>query len=136
MGPALQSSADFQKFSQLVSDWDARCPSRKYYKSDMSVVESELQQERPRLVEQGLAMLPSRAQSESASGSLNPYKPDHARRIQQRLRELGYYTQAVDGDWGPGSRDALEAFKWRQGLARNDLWDEETQRRLFAATID
>jgi hypothetical protein len=48
--------------------------------------------------------------------------------------EMGHYRISPDGDWGPRSRDALQSFKRSAGLPENDLWDVDTQRRLFAGT--
>jgi hypothetical protein len=35
---------------------------------------------------------------------------DLASAVQQRLKDIGCYTNAVDGDWGAGSRAALQRF--------------------------
>ncbi len=68
-----------------------------------------------------------------ASGSvfLNPSKKDDARLIQTRLAEMGYYTKKIDGDFGPGSKGALQIFKKDNGLDDNFNWDLNTQKMLF-----
>ncbi len=68
-----------------------------------------------------------------ATGSvfLNPSKKDDARLIQTRLAEMGYYTKKIDGDFGPGSKGALQIFKKDNGLGDNFNWDLNTQKMLF-----
>ncbi len=46
--------------------------------------------------------------------------------LQQRLQELGYYSGEVDGQFGPGTRDAVVAFQQRNGLEADGLAGEET----------
>ena len=68
-----------------------------------------------------------------ASGSvfLNPSKEDDAKLIQTRLANMGYYTKKIDGDFGPGSKGALQRFKKDNGLGDNFNWDLNTQKMLF-----
>jgi hypothetical protein len=68
-----------------------------------------------------------------ASGSvfLNPSRKEDARLMQRKLAEMGYYTQKIDGDFGPGSRNALKEFKKDNGLGYNFIWDLITQKMLF-----
>jgi hypothetical protein len=68
-----------------------------------------------------------------ASGSvfLNPGKKDDAKLIQTRLAEMGYYTKKIDGDFGTGSKSALQNFKKDNGLDDNVNWDLNTQKMLF-----
>ena len=68
-----------------------------------------------------------------ASGSvfLNPSKKDDARLIQTRLAEMGYYAKKIDGDFGPGSKSALQNFKKDNSLGDNANWDLTTQKMLF-----
>jgi hypothetical protein len=44
------------------------------------------------------------------SGTEPPVPEDLPRAVQAELRRLGCYRQAVDGDWGPGSRRALARY--------------------------
>ena len=37
-------------------------------------------------------------------------------KLQERLQVLGYYTDAVDGQFGQGTRDAVIAFQKKNGL--------------------
>jgi peptidoglycan hydrolase-like protein with peptidoglycan-binding domain len=57
---------------------------------------------------------------------------EDATRIQQRLSDLGFFSGIVDGMWGPRSRTALRDFKMANGLARDDVWDERSQKALFS----
>ena len=53
-------------------------------------------------------------------------------KLQERLQALGYYTDAVDGQFGPGTRDAVIAFQKNNGLDADGYAGEETQRILFS----
>ena len=54
------------------------------------------------------------------------------RAVQKRLKELGYYQGEVDGQFGPGTRDAVIAFQKKNGLDADGLAGEETQRVLYS----
>ena len=62
---------------------------------------------------------------------LNPAIPQDAKMIQTRLIELGLYKGPIDGIWGKGSQSGLKAFKEKNSLENPDIWDKETQLRLF-----
>jgi membrane-bound lytic murein transglycosylase B len=49
--------------------------------------------------------------------------------LQNRLKELGYYDGEVDGNFGSGSKAAIQAFQTQNGLAPDG---EPTQRLLRA----
>ncbi len=52
--------------------------------------------------------------------------------LQERLKELGYYTGEVDGQFGPGTKEAVIAFQKKNGLDADGLAGEETQRVLYS----
>ena len=52
--------------------------------------------------------------------------------LQERLKELGYYTGEVDGQFGPGTREAVIAFQKKNGLDADGLAGEETQKVLYS----
>lgn len=54
--------------------------------------------------------------------------------LQRRLAELGYYTGAIDGDFGPGTQAAVEAFQKQSGLNADGIAGERTQEALNSAT--
>ena len=58
---------------------------------------------------------------------------EDAKRVQQRLIDLGFLFGAADGIWGPRSRRALQDFRTANGIGDNDTWDEATQARLLTA---
>lgn len=57
---------------------------------------------------------------------------EDAKRVQQRLIELGFLFGTADGTWGARSRRALRDFRGSQGLANNDTWDEKVQQDLLS----
>ena len=58
---------------------------------------------------------------------------EDAKRVQQRLIELGFLFGAADGIWGPRSRKALQDFRVANGIGDSDAWDEATQEQLLSA---
>ena len=51
--------------------------------------------------------------------------------IQQRLRELGYYSGLVDGQFGGQAREAVIAFQKDKGLTADGLVGDETYALLM-----
>jgi Putative peptidoglycan binding domain len=58
---------------------------------------------------------------------------ENAKRVQQRLIDLGFLYGAADGVWGQRSRRALQEFRAANGIGEGDTWDEATQERLLTA---
>jgi Putative peptidoglycan binding domain len=58
---------------------------------------------------------------------------ENAKRVQQRLIDLGFLYGAADGVWGQRSRQALQEFRAANGIGESDTWDESTQERLLSA---
>ena len=53
-------------------------------------------------------------------------------KLQERLQVLGYYTDAVDGQFGQGTRDAVIAFQKKNGLEADGYAGEDTQKVLYS----
>ena len=53
-------------------------------------------------------------------------------KLQERLQALGYYMDAVDGQFGQGTKDAVIAFQKKNGLDADGYAGEETQRVLYS----
>jgi len=64
----------------------------------------------------------------------NGSKGEKVWKLQERLQQLGYYQGTLDGEFGPGTRDAVVAFQKRNNLDADGLAGEETQRILFSET--
>ena len=47
--------------------------------------------------------------------------------LQTALKENGFYSSAIDGDFGGGSRRALRAFQDANGIQTAGLTDETKQ---------
>jgi hypothetical protein len=58
---------------------------------------------RPRHTNPGPAFTP-------VAAAFNEYSPASRRAIQQRLRAYGYYRGPIDGAFGPGTRNAIQAY--------------------------
>ena len=56
-----------------------------------------------------------------------------AKLVQQRLKDLGYLTGAVDGNFGTASVTALKTFQSRHGLEADGVAGQSTYQLLFSA---
>ena len=59
-------------------------------------------------------------------------KGDGVKLLQQRLKELGYYSKDIDGDYGQGTRSAVLSFQRRNGLDQDGIAGPKTQALLFS----
>ena len=127
------------RFNALVSDFNSRCSSFRYRRGILQAIEAELPGKRSDLRVDALHLLSSWRESPISSPAsstgdnlLDVTTVSGTTLVQGRLKELGYYTGAVDGLWGPASRTALRNFKTSQsGLGYDDTWDLATQRALM-----
>ena len=54
------------------------------------------------------------------------------KKLQQRLKDLGYFSGSVSGDFGADTEVALRAFQERNGLWVDGVAGEDTQRMLYS----
>ena len=59
---------------------------------------------------------------------------DAVKRLQARLKELGYYTGRIDGGYGPMMEAAVKKAQAAFGLAETGVADSDFQQRVFAGT--
>lgn len=71
---------------------------------------------------------PEPAYTELARGA----KGENVMPLQQRLKDLGYLTGTVDGDFGGGTERAVSAFQNQHELPVSGIADVETQELLFS----
>lgn len=64
------------------------------------------------------------------TGSIGP----EVEQLQQRLKQLGYYEGGLDGQFGSGTRAAVERFQAQHGLRSDGMAGEETLAALYAAS--
>ena len=50
--------------------------------------------------------------------------------LQKRLKELGYYTYGIDGDYGDRTVNAVKAFQMKNGLTADGVCGESTLKKL------
>ncbi len=55
---------------------------------------------------------------------------DEVRALQKRLKELGYYSGSIDGDFGKGTEDAVKAFQKANGLKADGKAGAQTLAKL------
>ena len=57
-------------------------------------------------------------------------KGSAVRKVQERLKKLGYYTGSIDGDYGNGTKTAVINFQKRNGLTANGRVNSNTLAKL------
>ena len=55
--------------------------------------------------------------------------------LQSRLYTLGYYTAEIDGQYGPGTREAVYAFQKANDLLADGIAGQETRELLFSPEL-
>ena len=55
---------------------------------------------------------------------------DAVRAVQKRLKELGYYKGAADGDYGPATEKAVKEFQKANGLRADGKCGEQTLKKM------
>ena len=58
---------------------------------------------------------------------------DEVKRMQERLSELGFYSADIDGQFGPGSSEAVKLFQAQHNLDADGLAGTDTMNVLYAA---
>ncbi len=76
---------------------------------------------------------PTPAPTDAPSLLKSGMKGEAVSRLQARLRELGYDVGAVDGDYGSGTKAAVEAFQQVNGLEDDGVAGQKTLAALYSA---
>ena len=135
----VSSNRETDLFNDLVADFNSRCSKFRYRQGVLRAIEAEVLGKQPdlrvdaqRLLSSWRESLVSSPASTTGNRLFDVTTVSGATLVQSRLKELSYYTGAVDGIWGPASRTALRNFKISQsGLGYDDTWDLATQRALM-----
>lgn len=61
---------------------------------------------------------------------------DAVKKLQQRLKDLAYYTGDVDGQYGQGTAQAVTLFQNQHGIAGDGLAGEKTLELVYAADAE
>lgn len=72
---------------------------------------------------------PSPTPSKMAKGD----QGDAVKSLQQRLKDLGYYTGSVDGDYGGGTQEAIRLFQSQNSLTVDGVCGSATMAAIFAS---
>ena len=59
-------------------------------------------------------------------------KGQEVKDLQTRLSALGFYSGEIDGEFGPGTKEAVTAFQKANGLEADGIVGEETRTLLFS----
>ncbi len=75
------------------------------------------------------------ANNTASADSLKPGdKGDAVKKMQNRLKELGYYTSYCDGEYGAKTVEAVKAFQKKNGLTADGVAGSATMKKLNAAS--
>ncbi len=56
------------------------------------------------------------------------------KKLQQRLKELGYYNKAIDSEYGSGMVTAVKAFQKKNNLSQTGIADAATQKKVYSTS--
>ena len=77
----------------------------------------------------------SKSSSSSSDGTCKPGdKGSAVKKVQQRLKKLGYLSGSVDGDYGNGTKSAVKAFQKRNGLKQTGTVNAATLKKLNSSS--
>ena len=79
-----------------------------------------------------MAVTPDPAQPTAPPVLRTGSKGQEVKDLQSRLAGLGYYTGEIDGEFGPGTKEAVTAFQKANGLEADGIAGEETRTLLFS----
>jgi peptidoglycan hydrolase-like protein with peptidoglycan-binding domain len=69
--------------------------------------------------------------SGNSDGTCGPGDSGSAvKKVQQRLKKLGYYKGSIDGDYGNGTKTAVRNFQKRNGLTANGKVNKKTLTKM------
>ena len=86
----------------------------------------------PPMPESVMAVTPDPSLPTTAPVLRTGSRGDDVTNLQSRLYTLGYYSAEIDGQFGPGTRDAVMAFQKANGLEADGIVGEETRELLFS----
>ncbi len=73
--------------------------------------------------------------SGNSDGTCSPGDSGKAvKKVQERLKKLGYYTGKIDGDYGNGTKTAVKDFQRRNGLTVNGTVNKKTLAKLNSSS--
>ena len=73
--------------------------------------------------------------SGNSDGTCRPGDSGSAvKKVQQRLKKLGYYSGSIDGDYGNGTKTAVKNFQKRNGLNANGKVNSKTLAKLNSSS--
>lgn len=73
--------------------------------------------------------------SGSSDGTCGPGDSGSAvKKVQQRLKKLGYYSGSIDGSYGNGTTTAVKKFQKRNGLTANGKVNSKTLAKLNSSS--
>lgn len=77
----------------------------------------------------------SSKKSSSSDGTCAPGDSGSAvKKVQKRLKALGYYSGSIDGDYGNGTKTAVTKFQKRNGLTANGKVNSKTLAKLNSSS--
>ena len=77
----------------------------------------------------------SDSKSENSDGTCGPGDSgNNVKKVQRRLKALGYYNKAIDGDYGSGTKKAVMSFQKKNGLSQTGRVNKNTLTKLNSSS--
>lgn len=72
-----------------------------------------------------------KTETKSSDGTCGPGDyGEVVKKVQKKLKKLGYYTGTIDGDYGNGTKTAVKNFQKRNGLTANGTVNKKTLAKM------
>lgn len=128
---------DIDRFNAMVRDYNSRCSSFRYQRSNFEEARRDVERARGQLQAEGQSRFrqaPSAQARPSSPRGTSPRSPEAVlTSIQERLNALGYGAGRPDGRMGPRTRAAIQAFQRDKGLTPDGVPSAELLTIMNAA---
>ena len=82
--------------------------------------------------QQAQSFVPTPTPSPTPSALSSGAKGDEVKRLQQRLKDLGFYAGEIDGDFGKGTKSAVTIFQKQHNLDADGIAGQMTLKILYS----
>jgi len=140
----IDTKEQIDKFNKIVDDYNTRCVEFRYRKGSLQRAQKEVEANRSQIISEvtrNAKKLSHSLRPTHSSVSQRPPRndtsklpnPQHTRKAQQLLTNLGYDPGPIDGQYGHRTANAVRMFQMDEGLVEDGWVDEELLNSLNKA---